>query len=392
MIERRFTAPRVLAAALILGAAAFTAGAAHAQSDDVIKFGFASPYSGSAAEWGPMHEASAAMAIEDINAAGGVTVDGKQYTLQLIRYDHAYDPTKVVTVAQQAVHQDKVRFLEILGGGVIAAAQPITEPAGVILFGSGVGSAWVGPDHPLTFRSYYDTADTAIHALEYLKDQDTDAKSIVLMYPDDELGHNLAEAVIPAAEKLGFEAKAVFTGRDVTDFYPVLLNVMELKPDYIDFGPTPGSQYASMIRQAGELGYEGRFIFSDTVNLDAIKTAGVEDAVMGSIVTPAWVEFNTPVGQKWAERYRERQGQIQPWTAQSYDNLLLLKAAIEKANSFDTAEIAEALEEVSVEGMTGEISYGGEDRIGIKRLLRVPASVGLIEQGEDGPVVKQIDG
>lgn len=74
-------------------------------AEDVIKYGLVSAFSGPAAAWGAMGEVNDQLAIEDINAAGGIDVGGKKYKLELVKYDHAYDPTKGVTVVRQAVQQ-----------------------------------------------------------------------------------------------------------------------------------------------------------------------------------------------------------------------------------------------------------------------------------------------
>ena len=73
-----------LAAALMLGAAA----AAPAQ--DIVKIGGIGPLSGGGTAWGLAAQRGMELAIEDLNAAGGVKAAGRAYRLELIMYDDQY--------------------------------------------------------------------------------------------------------------------------------------------------------------------------------------------------------------------------------------------------------------------------------------------------------------
>ncbi|MDX8443329.1 ABC transporter substrate-binding protein [Mesorhizobium australafricanum] len=355
----------------------------HAFAADTIKYGLVSAFSGPAAAWGSMEEVNDQLAIEDINAAGGINVGGKSYKLELVKYDHAYDPTKAVTVVRQAVQQDGVKYLEVMGGGVIPAIQPITEPNKVLIFGVAGGDSWIGQKTPNTFKPYYSGLDAALAMLTAAKEKNPNIKSVLAMYPDDELGHSNADALSKAVEKIGTKFNALFTARDVTDFYPVALKVMQEAPDVIDLGVTPGSQATEMVKQLRENGYQGIFIFSDTVDKDAMEKAGVVESVAGGYSAPYWSSFDSEKGKSWMDRYRQRYGSLQMWTGQQYDNLWLLKAAIEKAGTFeDTAKVAEALGEVSVDGLGGKVSYGGKATYGLPRAFVSDIPVGEI--GQDG--------
>ncbi len=355
----------------------------HAVAADTIKYGLVSAFSGPAAAWGSMEEVSDQLAIEDINAAGGINVGGKSYELELVKYDHAYEPTKAVTVVRQAVQQDGVKYLEVMGGGVIPAIQPITEPNKVLIFGVAGGDTWIGEKTPNTFKPYFSGSEAALAMLTAAKEKNPNIKSFLAMYPDDELGHSNADTLSKSVEKANTKFGVLFTARDVTDFYPIALKVMQDAPDVIDLGVTPGSQATEMVKQLRENGYQGIFIFSDTIDKDAMEKAGVVDALVGGYTAPYWSSFDSEKGKSWMDRYRQRYGSLQMWTGQQYDNLWLLKAAIEKAGTFeDTAKVAEALGEVSLDGIGGKVSYGGKTTYGLPRAFVSDIPVGEI--GKEG--------
>lgn len=374
-----------------LAGALLMAGAISASAQETIRFGLVSAFSGPAAVWGAMEETAVQFAIEDINAAGGVNVDGKSYQMELLKYDHAYDPTKAVTVVRQAIQQDGLKYLEVLGGGVIPAIQPITEPEKVLIFGIAGGEHWIGTKTPYTFKPYFRGSEASVAMILAAKQKNPAIKSVLAMYPDDDLGHTYAKALGNNEEKLGVKVDAIFTARDVSDFYPIALRVMQSPPDIIDFGVTPGSQYTHMMLQLRENGYEGIFIYSDTADVDAIKNSGAGDAAVGSYSAPYWSSFESERGQNWVKRYTERYGSVQMWTAQAYDNLWLLKAAMEKAGTFtDTEKVAAALGEVEIEGLGGPIHYGGADIFGLPRAYVSDIPVAEISKDGDDLVLEQV--
>lgn len=354
-------------------------GGGDGEAGDTITIGLISAFSGPAAAWGPMQKAADEIAIRQINDAGGIEVDGKTYMLELQTYDGGYDPTKAVTAARKAVQQDGVKFLNVLGGGIIPAVQPITEPAKALVFANAGGDDYLGEDNPFTFRPYYDIPASFNAALEYAMEQDPSIKKVAALYPDDELGHAVGDRIGDYADAAGVELEIFYSSRDVTDFSSLMTNVRSFAPDIIEVGPTPSSQYAEQLNTARSMGIDAPFIFSDTVDLaTVVEVAGQENAV-GNFASPTFNEFSTPEGKEFRAEYEEAYGDMQGWTAQEYDNLFMLKAAMENAGTVtDTEAIAEELGKVSITGALGEVRYGGEDVYGLPRIFILPYPVAEI--------------
>jgi branched-chain amino acid transport system substrate-binding protein len=68
---------------------------------DEIVLGYTGPLSGPAAEYGQDILYGVDMAVNEINAAGGITVKGKKYTFKLDRLDDRIDPTQAVNNARR---------------------------------------------------------------------------------------------------------------------------------------------------------------------------------------------------------------------------------------------------------------------------------------------------
>ena len=81
--------------------------AAGGAKGDVIRIATGSPLSGGQASAGKDFESGARLAVEEINAKGGLEVGGKKYTLELVPEDDAGDPKTGAVVAQK-IADDKI--------------------------------------------------------------------------------------------------------------------------------------------------------------------------------------------------------------------------------------------------------------------------------------------
>ncbi|HEY2715250.1 MAG TPA: ABC transporter substrate-binding protein [Solirubrobacterales bacterium] len=399
----RKTAPRLVAIVSVFAAvitAALLAGCGSSSSssgssstasggeDGTIDYGLLTALSGSTASWGTAEKASDQIAIDEINKRGGVEVDGKKYKFALKTYDNGYDPTKTATVGRQAIEQDGIQFVENLGGGTVAAVQPIAERAGVLLFCSCSGSEFLGEDHPNTFRPYYDDAQSLASILQYFKQKNPSATHIAQIYTDDDVGHETIPLTEKPLEEAGLTSSVTYVPRDATELYPVLTKVLQDNPEAIDVGASPEGLYDGMVKQARELGFKGPFMFPDAFDFSSASKALPAGDLVGSLSAPCNLTAGSATGKKWAKAYEDMTGEEpQWWSAQSHDNVLLLAEAIEKAQSLEPDAVAEAMSEVSVEGATsggGTVKYGGEEAFGLPRAFEVPYPVCEITPGGPG--------
>jgi len=146
------------------------------------------------------------------------------------------------------------------------------------------------------------------------------------------------------------------------------------------------------VKQARQLGYTGTFSFPDTFDSATVGQAGGLTATTGSVTAPAWESFDTAEGQYWTSKMKAL-GQdpiVNNWTAQAYDNLLLFRAAVEKAGSLDTSAVAKALGQVSVTGALGLVKYGGQSTYGLPCVFVIPYPVATI--AKDGSLTVVAEG
>ncbi len=352
--------------------------------EKVFKFAHISAFSGSAAAWGKMLDISLDIAVGDINAAGGIKVGGESYKVEKTNYDHAYDPSVTVTVTRKALFQDGMKYVCILGGGVIPSVNDLFQTQKVIAWGAAGGDHWIGTKYPYTWKPYHAEADNLDVILEYALKKHPEYKRIALIYVDDEMGYTLGKQNKKIAEDRGLEVVDVlYLSRDATDFYPMLTTLLPKGVDLMDLSVIPGGQLGVVIKQARELGFKGITIHSDTIDTATIAgIAGIE-ALEGSLGANQYVNMPTDLGKRWAKQYLAKdKGGLQSWSAYSYDFLWLLKTAIEKANTFDTEKVNAVLETVEFDGALGHVRFGGKQFYGANRLMIMPVNVVEVVNGK----------
>lgn len=113
-----------LKAAVALAVAGTMASAAAA---DTIRIGAVAPKTGPLAGGAAVtHWPSIQLWVEQVNAAGGLTVDGQQMTIELIEYDDQTNPGETIKAVQRLATQDEAHFIIApYGTGLNIAAAPI---------------------------------------------------------------------------------------------------------------------------------------------------------------------------------------------------------------------------------------------------------------------------
>ncbi|MCL6500154.1 MAG: ABC transporter substrate-binding protein, partial [Firmicutes bacterium] len=111
---------------LWLAVVAFAAGSGAAPAG-VVRLGAVIPLTGRFASGGAQVRTGYEMAVEDLNARGGVRVGGQQLRLELVVVDDESDPTKTVSRMEALAQQDIAVYLGGFGSDLHAAAAAVAE-------------------------------------------------------------------------------------------------------------------------------------------------------------------------------------------------------------------------------------------------------------------------
>ncbi len=318
-----------------------------AASDAPIKIGVIAGLSGAGTSYGLGIEQGAEMAVEEINADGGI--NGR--SLELVIVDDGSDPSQTVTAMQRLIEQEKV---DVLVGGwgssQVLAHQGTVEAAGVpyVIVGAtnpnitSVDNTWsyrVIKSDALQAR---EIANVAVNTLG--------CQTIAIMFDSNDYGTGNRDVFVEGLAEIGVEAATEQTYQtNDKDFTAQLTNIRETNPDCMAiFGTIPGAP--AIMEQARDLGLTARFIGTGGLaNEQLMSLAG--DAAEGTIITTYFHEDTDPEAGAWAERYVEKYsgGDAPPrpvLAAWEYRVIKYIIAPILSEVGTDKAAVQQALEEL----------------------------------------------
>lgn len=346
---------QVLPGRLLLGLLLLAASLSNATAAETIKIGYLSSLSGPFTPWGVQVRDGMKMAVDELNAAGGVT--GKK--LELVLRDDKNNASEALTAFRYLTEQEGVVAL----GGVISSDVAIAvaregEAQRIPTFLS-MG----GTEKSLTKASRYtfrvclpaapmsvDVAATLVKSRGY--------KRVGVITGDYAWGHSIRTALeremgaLPGV-KLQIEVAPVST----RDFTPYLRKLQEFDSEIIiALGHPPGS--LTIARQAIELGLKGQIIGGWFPTEFSVQTLG--EQAFGRYVDYSCADFASPSYRNLAIRYNTRTGRFLDISAVSgYAIVKMVAQAIQALGTTAPDKIAEYVRTnvFNIDGFAWPISY-----------------------------------
>ena len=360
-IRRRLVIASILVLALVLALFAVAGCGSDSEGDTgttgaPFKIGVAGPMTGQYATYGQSHKAGAEIAMEELNAAGGV--NGGDVSLAI--GDDLGDPKEAVLVAQKYIDDTELVVVDghQFSGATIAAGGKY-ETAGLTM----ISPSATNPDITDLGAYIWRICMTDAVQGEGLANYSVTTLSkqkIAIMYDNSDYGRGLADAYDEAVKAAGgtVVGKEQYAAGD-TDFKAQLTKLKAAGPELLFLsGYYPeGSKIA---QQAKELGMDVQLLGSDGYASDELPKLGGA-AVEGMLVS-TFFDYSSadPAVQKFVEAYKAKfEGANPDWfAANSYDVCMLAAKAAENAGSNDRTAINDALGTIgSYQGISGEIKF-----------------------------------
>ena len=376
---------KVLSAAL--GAALMVAGLGSAQAQETLKIGGVGPLSGGGTAWGLAAQRGMEIAIEEINAAGGVKAEGKTHKLQLVMYDDQYTGAGGKAAAERLVNQDKVKFIiGPVGSPPALGVISVTNPAKVIALTNGYAPQILKNDtkDPYNFRIYPTNIEFGPPLIKWLKENAPEVKKVGMLAPNDAVGQSVAGALAEDYRKQGFEVSLELFERGIKEFTPLILRMMAQKVDAFEFdGNSPGDA-GLMLKQIRQAGFKGKVIQIGGPGSDEIiEIAG---AAAEGFLSYGVFDWETPAGKKLRPIYEQKYGKgiINQFMPAFYHTVFLLVDAIKRADSTDTDKVRDALDAMNGfdAGVYGPVKWAGKDSYGVNRQLMFTYYLAEVKDGK----------
>jgi len=359
-----------------------------AKPPEVVKIGIAQPVSGGWAAWGVPVDRAARLAIDDINAAGGIEVGGKTYTLEAVTEDTEADSAIAMAAFKKLIYEHEVGYLlGPMSSAINKVVQPLCEANEVIqLF---QGSFPPTPDDYYNFRGTLIGEQYAPAAYAALMKLYPDAKTVALLNRDEEGGWINQEVARNVCNAIGLEIVFdEFLDPHEEDYYPILTKILPLEPDFIGMGMIAPGYHALLVKQARELGYTKPLLAptgSDTaIMLDIAGAEAAEGLV--AVGTADYIGLaTTPLMKDVGERYLARYGTQDAWSLEYYNDILYIQAGMEAADSVDPTEVVKVWRTpgFTMPSVYGEVSWVGEEFWGINSIASCPLPYTQIRSGKE---------
>lgn len=248
------------------------------------------------------------LAVEEINAKGGI--NGRK--IRMIAEDSGYDPKKAVLASQKMVEKDKVfAMIGPMGSPTVLAAQDILFEAGVPQLFPLTAAEFTykfdpsKPQERLKFNNLLPYVESTRAALKYMVDWKK-PKSACIMYQDDEYGKNVYDGFTQQLEAMKMKPVAVTTyKRGASDFAAQAAKMKSDGCDLVVLG-TVIRETIGLMAEAKKIGFNPIWLGATPVNVLEIPALGKE--LVEGLYSAAGFEIpyrDTAKGpvKEWAEAY-----------------------------------------------------------------------------------------
>ncbi|MFZ2289145.1 MAG: branched-chain amino acid ABC transporter substrate-binding protein [Halopseudomonas yangmingensis] len=334
-------------------AAVALGGSSLASASDTIRIALAGPVTGPVAQYGDMQFIGAQMAIEQINAAGGV--NGAK--LEGVVFDDACDPKQAVAVANRIVNQGINYVVGHLCSSSTQPASDIYEEEGILM----ITAASTSPDitargYELVFRTIGLDSLQGPTAGKYIAEQVKPSK-VAVIHDKQQYGEGIATAVRDVLREAGIEVP-VFEGVTAgdKDFSALIAKLRQAGVDFVYYGGYH-PELGLILRQSAEQGLRVGFMGPEGVgNSDISAIAG--QASDGLLVTLPKAFDEDPANAHLVEAFKAKnQDPSGPFVFPAYAAVQVIADGIKLADSTDTAKVAAALRSNSFATPTGSLEF-----------------------------------
>ena len=307
------------------------------------------------------------LAVKRINDMGGVKVKGKSYKFKVIYYDDESNSKRAAQLAERLIKQDGVKYmLGPYSSGLTKAIAPVTEENKIPMVEAN------GASRSLFTKGYkylFAVLSPANQYLEVAIDLAVEKNGgkpvrIAQAFEQDAFSQDVRLGILDAAKRTG--SKIIIDDKlpkELNDMAATLAKVKAVKPDVLVVsGHSKGALTA--IRQIAEMKVDVPMLAM--THCDASKLAKQHgEKSQYALCASQWHKTLTykdkffGTGMKYDADFTKAYGYAPPYqAAESSAALLVFKDAFERANSFDTKAVRDALAKTNMQTFYGNVKFG----------------------------------
>jgi branched-chain amino acid transport system substrate-binding protein len=323
----------------LLAAAVAATFASPALAQNTIKISGLYELSGAGATSGTMFKNGVAMAVKEINDAGGIL--GKKIEHSIA--DTQTNPGVAKGLATKAIDDGAFAVFGPVFSGSIMVSMAETRKAEVPNFTGGEAAAITKQGNPYIFRTSF-TQDTAMPKVARYIAGNLKAKNVAVIFVNNDFGKGGRDAITKALKDLNVNVVAdISTDQSQVDFSAAVLRAKGTNADAL-FVYVNEEEAARALRELKKQGYN-KPIVGETVltSQKVIELAG--DAANGAVAhVGLTVDAPNPLMLKFKAKFYQETKTISDHNGiKGYTGVYALKAAIEKAGKLDRKLVAQTL-------------------------------------------------
>nr|GAJ31249.1 leucine-, isoleucine-, valine-, threonine-, and alanine-binding protein precursor [Bradyrhizobium sp. DOA9] len=228
--------------------------------------------------WGVPVSNGMKMAVEEINAAGGI--NGRK--IRLVVEDSGYDPKKAVLASQKLIERDKIfAMVGPMGSPTVLAAQDILLEAGVMQLFPLTAAEFTfkfdpaKPQERLKFNNLLPYVESTRAALKYMIEA-KNFKKPCIMHQDDEYGKNVLDGFNQQLAAMKLQPASITSyKRGASDFSAQVAKMKSDGCDLVVLGAVLREPIGTM-SEAKKLGWDVTFLGATPVNVLEVPALGKE--------------------------------------------------------------------------------------------------------------------
>jgi len=321
-----------------------------AQAD--INVATAGPMTGQYASFGQQMKAGAEMAVEDINAAGGVL--GQKLSLSI--GDDACDPKQAVAVANEMVGNNVVFMAgHFCSGSSIPASAVYTEEDVLQVSPASTNPKLTDEGGPNVFRVCGRDDQQGLVAGSFLNDNFGD-KNIAIIHDKTAYGKGLADATRAAMNAAG-KSETLYEAYTAGEKdYSAL--VSKLKANSIDVLYVGGyhTEAGLMVRQMRDQGMDTVLVSGDALVTDEYWSI-TGDAGEGTLMTFSPDPRKNPGAAEIVKKFRDQGVEPEGYVLYTYAAMQVFAQAAEQAGSTDLDKVLAVMNSATFDTVLGQLSF-----------------------------------
>ncbi|NTV43893.1 MAG: ABC transporter substrate-binding protein, partial [Syntrophobacteraceae bacterium] len=330
---------------------------------ETIKVGIILPLTGAQAAFGEIEKNSFEMALEEINAAGGIK--GKK--LELIFEDDTGKPEVARSAAEKLINKDKV---VMLGGGygssetfaIAGVAQQSRMP---FLVNTGSADKITEQKWDYVFRLNPPASDYP-GGLESFLTEVVKPKTAAILYEDSNFGTSSSQSFEETCERLGIKVlvKEGYSKGGV-DFKPLLVKVKQANPDLV-YMISYVMDAALLMNQSMELRLMPKLFVGGGAGftLPEFQKNAAKAANMVFSATLWYQTLPYPGAKEYFDKYVKKHGKETEYHgAEAHAAAVVIADTLKRAKSLSPDDLRQALSETDVKTVFGPVKFTAYEKM-----------------------------